>query len=322
MNIRLKTCTIIVLASFFLSQCSSGDDRGQNQNIADLPVLEYQTSQLIGEGEDYIPGLFYKIYRLADSSWVVSDYGSTTIEHFTADGEHHSTVAIEGDGPGEVRGFFFFHQFSDSLVVARQQISNKLDYFKLDARGELEASRTISMDLGPFVWSDLLPKRPDEIIAIEQKNWFEDDVNYAADNEYIQASVMTLNFDMEVINDSVTTLTLPNPRIYRSPQGGVSILSVPLRSQDRILPLKNGSYWIARGLKQRFELYNQNHELTRSFNLSVEPRPVREEDMDFQLGILQGDRRSDLESRIPSTKPLFFNAWAENGHILLQTDES
>ena len=322
MNILFRKYTIILLAPFIFVQCSSNDQYDPIQNLGELPVIEYQTLHLIGEDENYIPGMLSRIFQLADGSWVVSDHGSTTIEHFTADGEHLSTVAIEGEGPGEVRPFFFFHQFSDSIVVARQQMSNRLDFYKLNHQGELRPIRTKSMEQGSFVWSDLLPKPPDVLIAIEQKNWFADNLNYDADNEYYLASVMTLDFNLKVIEDSVTTLNLPNPRIFRSPQGGVSVFSVPFRSQDRILPLNDGSYWLARGLDQRFELFNQKHQLTKSFDLSIEPRPVDREDKEFQLGRIQGERRNDIESRIPSTKPLFFNAWADIDHILLQTYES
>ena len=321
MNILFRKYTIILLAPFIV-QCSSNDQHEPTQSFGELPVIEYQTLHLIGEDENYTPGMLSRIYQLADGSWVVSDHGSTTIEHFTAEGKHLSTVAILGEGPGEVRPFFFFHQFSDSIVVARQQMSNRLDYYKLNHQGELKPTRTKSMDQGSFAWSDLLPKPPDELIAIEQKNWFADNLNYDADNEYYQASVMTLDFNLKVIDDSLTTLNLPNPRIFRSSQGGISVFSVPFRSQDRILALNNGSYWIARGLDQRFELYNKEHLLTGSFDLFVEPRPVYREDKEFELGRIQGERRSDLESRIPSTKPLFFNAWANIDHILLQTDES
>lgn len=322
MNILFRKITIILLTPFIIVQCSSNHQHDPKQSFGELPVIEYQTSHLIGEDENYIPGMLSRIFQLADGSWVVSDHGSTTIEHFTADGKHQSTVAIEGEGPGEVRPFFFFHQFSDSIVVARQQMSNRLDYYKINNQGELRPTRTKSMEQGSFVWSDLLPKPPDELIAIEQKNWFAENLNYDADNEYYQTSVMTFDFNFKVIEDSVTTLNLPNPRIFRSPQGGVSVFSVPFRSQDRILPLNNGSYWIVRGLEQRFELYNQRHQLTKSFDLFIEPRPVDREDKEFQLGRIQGERRSDLESRIPSNKPLFFNAWADIDHILLQTDES
>lgn len=322
MNILFRKYTIILLAPFIFVQCSSNDQYDPIQSLGELPVIEYQTLHLIGEDENYIPGMLSRIFQLADGSWVVSDHGSTTIEHFTADGEHLSTVAIEGEGPGEVRPFFFFHQFSDSIVVARQQMSNRLDFYKLNHQGELRPIRTRSIKQGSFAWSDLLPKPPDELIAIEQKNWFADNLNYDADNEYYLASVMTVDFNLMVIEDSVTTLNLPNPRIFRSPQGGVSVFSVPFRSQDRILPLNDGSYWLARGLDQRFVLFNQKHQLTKSFDLSIEPRPVDREDKEFQLGRIQGERRNDIESRIPSTKPLFFNAWADIDHILLQTDES
>lgn len=322
MNILFRKYSIILFTTLFIVQCGSKDQPEPKLSFTELPVIEYQTLHLIGEDENFIPGRFISTYQLADGSWVVSDHGSTTIEHFTADGEHQSTVAIEGEGPGEVRPFFFFHQFSDSIVVARQQMSNRLDFYKLNHQGELRPTRTKSMEQGSFVWSDLLPKPPDELIAIEQRNWFADNLNYDEDNEYYQASVMTLDFNLRVIEDSVTTLNLPNPRIFRSPQGGVSVFSVPFRSHDRILPLNNGSYWIARGLEQRFELYNQKHQIAKSFELSIEPRPVDRDDKEFQLGRIQGERRSDLESRIPSTKPLFFNAWADIDHILLQTDES
>ena len=322
MNTLYSKSAIILLAPFIFVQCSSNDRNEPSRSFEELTVFDYQTSHLIGEDENYIPGMLSKIFRLADGSWVVSDYGSTTIEHFTPDGDHQSTVAIEGEGPGEVRPFFFFHHFSDSIVAARQQMSNRIDYYELNDQGELNYTRTKSPEQGSFIWSDLLPKPPDEILAIEQKDWFADDLNYDADNEYYQTSVMTLDFDLNVIRNSVTTLTLPNPRIFRSEQGGVSVFSVPFRSRDRILPLHNGSYWVARGAEQRFERYNQSHQLTNSFELNVEPRPVEREDEEYRLGRIQDERKSDLESRMPATKPLFFDAWADSDHILLQTDES
>ncbi|PWN06713.1 hypothetical protein [Rhodohalobacter mucosus] len=308
MNTLFRKSTIILIALFIFVQCSPNDRNESTRSFEELPVLDYQTTHLIGESEQYIPGMLNKIFRLADGSWVVSDYGSTTIEHFTPGGEHQSTVAIEGEGPGEVRPFFFFHQLSDSLVAARQQMSNRLDFYKLNDQGELRHSRTQSPEQGSFIWSDLLPKPPDEILAIEQKDWFADDLNYDAENEYYQTSVMTLDFDLNVIEDSVTTLTLPNPRIFRSEQGGVSVFSVPFRSRDRILPLYDGSYWVARELEQRFEHYDPSHQLTGSFELNVEPRPVERADKEFHLGRIQGERWSDIESRIPADKPLFFDA--------------
>lgn len=321
MNILFRKYVILLIA-FLIVQCGTNDRHETSQNFEELPVIEFQTLHLIGEDENYIPGMLSKIFRLADGSWVVSDHGSTTIEHFSADGEHLSTVAIQGEGPGEVRPFFFFHQFSDSIVVARQQMSNRLDYYKLNHQGELRPTRTKSMEQGAFVWSDLLSKPAGELIAIEQKNWLSENLNYDADLEYYHAAVITLDFDLNVIMDSVTTLNLPNPRIYRSPQGGVSVFSVPFRSQDQILPLNNGFYWVARGTDQRFELYNYEHHLIDSFDLNIEPRPLESEDIEFRLGRIQGERRSDLKSRIPATKPLFFNAWADADHILLQTDDS
>lgn len=127
MNILFRKYVILLIA-FLIVQCGTNDRHETSQNFEELPVIEFQTLHLIGEDENYIPGMLSKIFRLADGSWVVSDHGSTTIEHFSADGEHLSTVAIQGEGPGEVRPFFFFHQFSDSIVVARQQMSNRLDY--------------------------------------------------------------------------------------------------------------------------------------------------------------------------------------------------
>lgn len=303
-------------------QCSSKEQHDQSKSVEELPVIEYESRQLIAEDEDYIPGMLDRVFQLADSSWVVSDFGSTTIEHFSADGEHVSTVAEEGEGPGEVRPYFFFHKFSDSLVVARQQMSNRLDYYNLNRQGSLRHLRTKSVEQGAFIWSDLLPKSPGALIAIEQKNWLADNLNYNEDAEYYRARVMTLDFDLNIIQDSLITLSLPNPRIFRSSQGGVSVFSVPFRSQSRILPLGNGFYWVARGLQKEFELYDQDNQLVRSFKLPVEPGEVQNQDIEYQLGRIKGERRSDLESRMPSTKPLFFDAWADVGHILLQTDES
>jgi len=131
---RYHAYTIIFLFPFLLVQCSPQHE--PKQSFGELPVIEYQMVNLIGEDEHYIPGMLRRIFQLADGSWVISDHGSTTIEHFSADGEHVSTVAIQGEGPGEVRPFFFFHQFSDSIVVARQQMSNRLDFYKLNRRGD------------------------------------------------------------------------------------------------------------------------------------------------------------------------------------------
>lgn len=322
MNTYNKKYIVILFALILTVQCKSDVRYDTRLNLGELPVIEYQTTPLIEEDEHYIPAMFSKIFQLADNSWVISDHGSTTIEHFSAAGEHIATVAFPGEGPGEVRPYFFFHQFSDSIVVARQQMSNRLDYYKLNRQGELRHTHTNVMEQGSFIWTDLLSKSPDELMAIKRNGDFSDTQNYDEDLEYISRSVMILDFDLNVIRDSVTTLNLPNPWTFMSPQGWASVYPIPFRSKDQILPLNNGSYWVARGSDERFELYNHEHHLMESFDLLIVPRPVKREDIERRTSRIRDDLRDNIVSRIPETMPLFFDAWADANHLLLQTGET
>ncbi len=79
---------------------------------------------------------------------------------------------------------------------------------------------------------------------------------------------------------------------------------------------------MARGSDERFELYNHEHHLMESFDLLIVPRPVKKEDIERRTSRIRDDIRDNIVSRIPETMPLFFDAWADAKHLLLQTGET
>lgn len=316
---RLFLLSILTLYSV---GCQTGEESVPLQSYSELPELHVDLVNEFGEGDNYYPAMPSELLLLDDGSLVLSDHGSTTIEHFSSDGEHLGTIAREGQGPGELNPYFFMYQFSGSVFAARQQMSNRIDLFIQENSGEISYSHSVQPDRNAFVWGDLLPFGDAEIMAVEERDWFDEDSQVDPSDEYHQAGVDILDFDLNLLQGTVHEIQHPNPWVQRSETGGVSIFRIPFRHRDRILPRSDGYYWIARSSAQQFELYNPDHELENRFSIHAEPRAVGEEDLELRLGNIPGERRTQIESRVPSNKPAFSDAWADRESILLQVDRN
>lgn len=304
---------------FLLISCSSDNDTANQITYSDLPDLETELLLEIGESDDFIPGQLRDLVVTSGGTFLVSDWGQVTVEQFSPDGDHISTIAAEGGGPGELSSWFsMMSSGNDTLLVNHQ--GGKRDLFTENSSGIYSLSTTIMVD-GPT-------DRPTSIVGHRQGGEYYAttgtvvrDIQQAMRNaeDYRETPLILMNMDGTVVADSLHLLK--SPQMHLSPMnGGFTFQQVPYRYNDRFLPLPDGEYIIARPDSNNFFHYSAEHTLKNRIPFHAAPRPVTKADLDFALKDVNREIRREIEPRVHDNKPPYLNAWVSSGWIWLHTD--
>lgn len=309
------------LIILFIS-CSSNEDITQQIIYSDLPNLETELLLEIGESDDFIPGNLRDLVVTSNGTFLVSDWGQVTIEQFSPEGDHISTIAAEGGGPGELTSWFsMLHSGNDTLLVNHQQ-GAKRDLFTENVSGVYSLSKTVMVD-GPT-------DRPTSIVGHRIGGKFYAttgtvvrDIQQAMRNlqDYRETPLISMNIDGTVVADSLHLLKSPQMHLSQM-NGGFTFQSVPYRNNDRFLALSDGEYIIARPDSTNFFHYSADHTLKNRIPFHAAPRPVEKADLDFVLKNVDREIRREIEPRVHDNKPPYLNAWISSGGIWLYTDSS
>ncbi len=312
----------ILFITCFLGSCSSGSDSSELIDYETLNELTARVAMEIGESEDYLPGRLRDLVVTSDGTILVSDWASVSIEQFSAEGEHLSTIAEEGGGPGELNNFFFVYHIGNDTVMVREQSMQK-KYYSKSGDGLFRHIKTISPE-----------RSTDRSITIVgahlNGNYFATageiirDIQQAAKNEidYRFSPLVIVNPMEKILEDSVHMLKTPMAHLTRS-GNGIRVDAVPYRHNDKFIPLEDNRYLIARPDSSAFFVFNADHTLDRRIPFHIKERPVTSDDLEHALkDISNNSVRSEIRSRISDLKPPYLNAWTSDNYIWLQTDEA
>lgn len=303
---------------------AQGTDGMDYQHVTEIEIVMLKE---VAESEDYIPGRLWDLFVASDGTMLISDFSSTTIEQFSAEGAHMGTIAREGNGPGELPFFFTLVDGGNDTLIVQHNSSTKLDFFAKTTDGLFSYVRSSITETG----------RNYQPISIQGAHT---ESRYYAIRDLTEVALGLPNYRIDklliidgsqkVQHDSVHTLKTANtlfadPREYstRVTFGGLTPIGMPpYRYEDRFRVLENGRYVIARPDSSAIYFYNHNHECTGQITLNVKPRMVEKHDLDYKLREQSRQARRMLEEQVDALKPPFLNVWVSNHHILLHTDSS
>lgn len=303
---------------------AQSNDEIEYQNLNEIEIVMLTE---IAESGDYMPGRMTDLFVASDGTILISDFSSTTIEQFSAEGAHVGTIAREGNGPGELPFFFSLTDGGNDTLIVQHNSSTKLDFFAKNSIGLFSYVRSSIKE----------PGRNYQPISIQGAHT---ESRYYAIRDLTEVALGLPNYrinilliidgSQEVQYDSVHTLKTANalfadPRKYstRVTFGGLTPIGVPpYRYEDRFRVLENGRYVIARPDSSAIYVYNHNHERTSKITLNVKPRLIEKQNLDYKLQEKSRQVRRMLEEQVSDLKPPFLNVWVSNNHILMHTDSS
>ncbi|MDR8393833.1 hypothetical protein NC796_21955 [Aliifodinibius sp. S!AR15-10] len=79
--------------------CNAKSSQDEQVNYQELAPLKVELVKEITGGDSYLPGRLRDLLIIGDSTMLVSDVGTNTIEQFTTEGEHVATIAKAVGGP-------------------------------------------------------------------------------------------------------------------------------------------------------------------------------------------------------------------------------
>ncbi|REL38904.1 hypothetical protein DYD21_02830 [Rhodohalobacter sp. SW132] len=298
----------------------SGEGPSDDQLIySNVPEIDFELIMEAGESENYFPAQLNELYVASDGSILVSDWGSVTLEQFSASGEHLQTVATEGGGPGELSSFFFIKDAGQGQLMVEHQGARR-DIFGPDENSIFRYQSTRSTDQNDQYGNNVIGYRPENEYYVTPRNVIRDIQSLVTNPEdYRSYPIQIADFNGEIVRDSLQLLQNPNPHIVMM-NGGFRINTIPYRNTDRFLVRPDGTYLVARPGLSTIEFYDLNHSLDRTITLDVEDRPVTAEDLDYAFRDTDRDDRRGVEPRVHDLKPPFLDAWVSENKIWLHTD--
>jgi hypothetical protein len=317
------------MALYFFIGCHDSVKAQKNIEIdyQNVDKIEFVMLKEVSESENYIPGQLTDLFIASDGTLLVSDFSSTTIEQFNREGDHISTIAREGNGPGELPFFFSLADGGNDTLIVQDNSSTKLDFFGREPGGIYSYVRSSITEPGRNYHPISIAGAHGESTFYAIRDLTEVSLDLPI---YRMNELIIIDGLQEVQYESVHTLKTANT-LFADPRefsthvtfGGLTPVGMPpYRYEDRFIVLQNGRYLIARPDSSTIYFYNQNLECTNQIALNVKPRIVQKHDLDYKLRGHTRRARSKLEEQVPSLKPPFLNIWVTNNHILLHTDST
>jgi len=300
--------------------CSEGnkDKISQEIDYSTLKLLNYTTELEIGESEDFLPGGFTSIVVSSSGNIIVSDRGNISIEQFDSKGNYLGRVASEGQGPGEVSGFFNLKSLgNDTLLV--NSTNGLIMKFGASPDGMFEFVSDEKLDQNGNSFNIVSELRPGQYLA-SKRLVIRDITRYLQNiDDYSTEDYGVVNADGSVAIDSLFSLKSSLPHIVQS-GGGISVNSVPYRFTDEISVLDNGDYLIARIDSSFAKVYDNEHSIQKTIPLNIKEREITDKELEFTFKDVDEKVKSDIAQRVKSFKPPFQKIWTSPGKIWLLTD--
>lgn len=319
MTVRIKILLFSTL--FLLASCTEKKKSEGTINYESLPDISTEKILEFGESEQYLPGQLSELFISPEGAIIISDWGSNTIEQFSADGRHLATVATEGEGPGELTNFFFIADLGNGQFMVEQQGSRR-DLFEPGEDGIYRYRHSVTADRGDTNGYHILGTRSEgEYYAtprIAIRNVMELVQNPI---DYFEHHLVVVDIESRVLADSLHRMQNPYPHIERIGQG-FRVEVIPYRNIDRALVLPDHTYIIATPHNGLIQHFGPDHSLLNEFTLEVNPRPVTGDDLDYHFRNTDREMRRAVEPRVDQYKPLFLELWATESHLWLHTDNS
>lgn len=313
-----KFIPTVLISILLASACRTETEISKEIDYSALPDIPVELFMEIGESEDFIPAQLRDFVLASDGSMLVSDWGSVTIEQFSPEGEHTGTIAAEGGGPGELDAFFYMRSIGHDTVMVSQQQGRK-DFFAPDESGSFSFIKSVLAEnrerplniIGPYSDSEYFASTVNRI----------GDVQRAISNpeDYQITNIVISDSDDNIIADSLHQLKSPMPHLTQI-NNGFTFNTIPYRFHERFIQIDEGKYIIARPDSSALFVYNENHEIHQRIPLTVPPRPVTSNDIEYFLKDVDRKIRQDLEPRIFDEKPPYLDLWVTENYIWLHTD--
>jgi hypothetical protein len=324
-----KFTTALIIACILLLNCDSAGEINHGIHYEKLDTISLDRVLEIGSSDDYLPGELRQMVVMQDGTLIVSDQRKGTIDQLSSDGIFMTTIAGQGEGPGELPPFFtIMPAGQDSISVWNNQ-RRQLDTFFQDSSGLFVYGQS---ETGNTPFSQRLEVighiAGDDFFALTGKP----DVEFISfDNpDYRDVPVSRVSRSLNIIEDSKYTLQTPNflfgdPAHFNSrvSMNGFALLGIPpFRYRDRLKLLNDGRYIIGKPKADRaeFKFYDQHHHADPVLTVEIAPRKINPVDIDRALSD-ENDRniRQELKGRVDEHKPAFLNFWASNDHLWLYT---
>ncbi|MEP1151914.1 MAG: 6-bladed beta-propeller [Balneola sp.] len=318
---KLTSFAYLIFVSTLIISCSNTDQNSTVQEIdyATLNTLNFTTELEIGESEDFLPGNLTSLVVTSNGDIIVADRGNVSIEQFDTDGNYRGRVAKEGQGPGEVSGFFSLKNLgNDTLLVTSS--SGTIMKFGATSDGMIEFISDEKLDQNGNSFSIFSELKPGQYLASKQLV-IRDITRYLQNvDDYRTNTFGIINADGSVMSDSLFGLKTSYPHIEQTSNGGISINAVPYRFIDRISMFDDGSYIIARVDSGFAKIYDNDHSVQKTIPLNIKEREITDADLEYSLRELEGKTKSDIAQRVGSIKPPYQNMWTSSDKIWLLTD--
>ncbi|MFY0685174.1 MAG: 6-bladed beta-propeller [Balneola sp.] len=318
---KLTSFAYLIFVSTLIISCSNTDQNSTVQEIdyATLNTLNFTTELEIGESEDFLPGELNSLVVISNGDIIVADRGNVSIEQFDTDGNYRDRVAKEGQGPGEVSGFFSLKNLgNDTLLVTSS--NGAIMKFGATSDGMIEFISDEKLDQNGNSFSIFSELKPGQYLASKQLV-IRDITRYLQNvDDYRTNTFGIINADGSVMSDSLFGLKTSYPHIEQTSNGGISINAVPYRFNDRISMFDNGNYIIARVDSGFAKIYDNDHSVQKTIPLNIKEREITDADLEYSLRELEGKTKSDIAQRVGSIKPPYQNMWTSSNKIWLLTD--
>lgn len=318
---KLTSFAYLILISTLIFSCSKSDTNSDKQEIdyATLKVLNFTTELEIGESEDFLPGNLTSLVVTSNGDIIVADRGNVSIEQFDANGNYRGRVAKEGQGPGEVSGFFNLKSLgNDTLLVT--STSGAIMKFGADSDGMIKFISDEKLDQNGSSYSVFSELKPGQYLA-SKRLVIRDITRYLQNaDQYRTSTFGIINADGSVANDSLFSLKTSSPHITQVSGGGLSVNTVPYRFIDQMGTFNNGTYIIARVDSGFAKIYDNNHSVQKTIPLNIKERKVIAAELEYALRNVEGKIKSDVKKRVGNTKPPYQELWTSSDKIWLLTD--
>ena len=324
----MKIHLYIISISIVLSICCSHATSQQTTIDYDkLKEIESNVVLDISENHNEPFGLLKDLIVMPDGSLLVSDIGKTTIEKFSSEGKYEGVIAKSGRGPGELPYMFSLEVDGYDTLIVQHNSSTQIDLWGLDRQGNYRYERSMIRNPGSF----------NETLSF--KGSYSKNRRYAVQDftkvelnlpDYRAAKVIIMDGFQHIVLGSLHTLKKPN-YIYEDPKkhatnitfGGLTPVGMPpYRYEDRFIMIDKDQYMIARPDSSVLNIYSNDHKVIKKMYLNVEPRAVKESDLDLYFTGMDKKTRKILKNYVPSFKPPFLNIWASQSDLLLHTDNT
>jgi hypothetical protein len=238
--------TLVILAFILLSySCRGNAEFSEMIDYGDLNLIDMTIDMEVGESAEYLPGELGDLVVFTDNTMLVADWGKTTIEQFSADGEHMATIAKEGKGPGELQEFFMLREgVNDTLIVRYLGLSQQIDFF---SRGEDHIYRYIKSwvpeRFKERTMTTIASRSETEYYAREYWNNHQVRSMIGDRTEYGWVPVAIVDAHENVLVDSLHMLKTPTSVARMSEGGAITILGwPPYQFSDQFRVMENNRY--------------------------------------------------------------------------------